>query len=76
MASPRSKVGFALCIDDTDCDDLEKGMVYVVRPDASAKRDGYIRVVDASGEDYLYPESYFVPVDLPAKAKDALLATG
>jgi hypothetical protein len=74
MASAVSKIKFALCIVDTDCDDLEKGRVYVVRPDAAAKREGYLRVVDASGEDYLYPESNFVFVDLPTNAKDALLA--
>ena len=42
--------------------------------DAAAKREGYLRIVDASGEDYLYPESYFVLVDLPEQARDALLA--
>lgn len=76
MARVRSRVGFALCIDSTDAEDLERGKVYLVRPDASAKREGYVRVVDESGEDYLYPESYFVSVDLPEKAKDALLAAG
>ncbi len=66
---------FALCINDSDCDDLEKGMVYLVRSDAAAKREGYLRVVDLSGEDYLYPESYFVIVELPEQAREALLAT-
>ena len=74
MTKSDSKIEFALCIVVTDCDDLEKGKVYVVRPDAAAKREGYLRVVDASGEDYLYPESNFVLVDLPAEARDALLA--
>ena len=74
MASTGSKLKFALCINDTDCDDLEKGMVYLVRADATAKREGYLRIVDASGEDYLYPESYFVFVDLPEQAREALLA--
>jgi hypothetical protein len=74
MARVRSKVGFALCIENTDSEDLERGKVYVIRPDAAAKREGYVRVVDESGEDYLYPESYFVSVDLPEKARDALLA--
>jgi hypothetical protein len=76
MARVRSSVEFALCIDNTDAEDLERGKVYQIRPDASAKREGYVRVVDESGEDYLYPESYFVSVDLPEKAKDALLASG
>jgi hypothetical protein len=75
MASVESKTKFALCINDAGCDDLEKGMVYLVRSDDIAKRDGYLRVVDLSGEDYLYPESYFVIVDLPQQAQDALLTT-
>jgi hypothetical protein len=74
MTIAGSKDRFALCINDTDCDDLEKGMVYVVRADAAAKREGYLRIVDASGEDYLYPEAYFVFVDLPELAREALLA--
>lgn len=69
-----SQVEFAVCITASDCDDLEKGLVYVVRPDESAKSEGYLRIVDASGEDYLYPETYFVLVDLPERARDSLLA--
>jgi len=72
MAKAQQKTKFFLCIEDRDCDDLEKGKVYAILPDVSAKRDGYLRVVDESGEDYLYPESYFVPLDLPSKAKAAL----
>lgn len=76
MALVRSEVGFAVCIANTDCEDLEIGKVYVIRPDAAARQEGHVRVVDESGDDYLYPESYFVSVDLPDKAKDALLPTG
>jgi len=47
--------------------------IYQVLPDDRAVRDGYLRVVDESGEDYLYPESYFILVKLPRKAQDALL---
>jgi len=65
---------FVLCIEDKECDDLEKGKVYAILPDNDAKQDSYLRVVDESGEDYLYPESYFVPLDLPSKAKAALSA--
>jgi len=71
-AHARSK--FVLCIENTDCDDLEKGKVYPLVADAKAKRDGYVRVIDESGEDYLYPESYFVSVDIPATARNALSA--
>jgi hypothetical protein len=74
MVTPGSISRFALCIENTDCDDLEKGKVYRSIPDDDAAQEGYLRVVDESGEDYLYPESYFVLVDLPQKAQDALSA--
>jgi hypothetical protein len=45
-----------------------------ILPDAVAKKDGLVRVIDESAEDYLYPMSYFVPLDLPSEAKKALLA--
>lgn len=65
---------FVICICSSGCDDLELGKVYQVQPDESAARDGYIRVVDDSGEDYLYPADFFVPIALPKKAERALLA--
>jgi len=76
MSTTRRERKFALCIRNDDCEDLEVQKVYRVRPDARAARDGYLRVVDESGEDYLYPESYFVLVKLPRKAQEALLAAG
>ena len=74
MATVDPNSQFALCIENRDCDDLEKGKVYRFIPDEDAAKEGYLRVVDESGEDYLYPESYFVLLDLPQKAKDALSA--
>ena len=74
MVTVDSNSQFALCIENRDCDDLEKGKVYRSIPDAEAAKEEYLRVVDESGEDYLYPESYFVLLDLPQKAKDALSA--
>ncbi len=76
MTKTSNEPKFALCIRNDDCEDLEVQKVYRVLPDARAARDGYVRVVDESGEDYLYPESYFVPVRLPKKAQEALLAAG
>ena len=73
MTKSTARQTFVLCIDSRDCDDLEKGKVYRRVPDATAKRDGYLRV-DESGEDYLYPEVYFVTVRVPAAARDALSA--
>lgn len=72
MTKTQSRVKYVLCISNKDCEDLEKGKVYALLPDARAKRDGYIRVIDESGEDYLYPESLFVALDIPAIAREAL----
>jgi hypothetical protein len=65
---------FVICIRNEGSEDLEVGKVYQVLADASAARDNYIRVVDESGEDYLYPADYFVPIALPQEAERALLA--
>ena len=66
MKHVRAQARFALCIRTDGAVDLERRKVYQVVPDRSASRDGYIRVVDESGEDYLYPAAYFVPVRFPA----------
>ena len=55
-----------MCIRNEGCDDLELRKVYQVLPDASATEEGYLRLIDESGEDYLYPADYFLPVALPA----------
>ena len=65
---------FALCIENRDCDDLGKRKIYQILPYEEAAQEGYLRVVDESQEDYLYPESYFILVELPRKAKDALVS--
>jgi hypothetical protein len=64
--------GFVLCVQDRGADDLEVRKVYRVLPDKAATTAGYLRVVDDSGEDYLYPTDYFVFLDLPPKARRAL----
>ena len=66
---------FALCIENSECEDLEKRKIYQILPDAEAAQEGYLRVVDESREDYLYPEAYFILVKLPRKAQEALAAT-
>jgi hypothetical protein len=63
---------FVLCVNNTDCEDLELHKVYRLRPDKAAEKDGYLRVIDESGEDYLYPASYFVRVRLPLAAEQAM----
>jgi hypothetical protein len=74
MADTKCPTKFALCIKNDDCEDLERRKVYQVLQDDDAAKEGYLRVVDESGEDYLYPARYFVLVDLPHEAQDALTA--
>jgi hypothetical protein len=76
MTQPRTNEQFALCVENKDTEDLEKRKIYVVLPDEEAEKEGYLRVIDESGEDYLYPASYFVLVQLPAEAQEALRAAG
>jgi hypothetical protein len=72
---PRKSISkFVLCIRNEGCEDLEIRKLYLVLPDKSATADGYIRVIDESGEDYLYPEDCFWPIDLPKAAEKALLS--
>ena len=66
------KKQFAICVRNEGAEDLEIRKVYQILPDARAAKDGYLRVIDESGEDYLYPADYFVPVELPREAQRAL----
>ena len=65
---------FAICIQNEDYEvSLEKRKLYEVLPDTDAETHGQIRVVDESGEDYLYPREYFVVVDLPDAVESKVL---
>ena len=65
---------FAICIANTDYPAaLEVRKIYQVLPDADAVQHQYLRIIDESGEDYLYPSAYFVPIDLPPGVQEALL---
>jgi hypothetical protein len=67
---------FAICIRNDDYPaSLEVWKVYRVLPDPRAEEHGYLRVIDESEEDYLYPQGYFVPIHLPKAAREVLLAT-
>ena len=74
MVEEQSEKLFALCIENRDCEDLEKRKIYQLLPDNEAEKEGYIRIIDESGEDYLYPASYFILVHLPHEAQEALRA--
>ena len=65
---------FVLCIKNEGCDDLEIRKIYEVLPDENAAKDDYIRIIDESGEDYLYPASYFYPVEIAQNVRETLLS--
>ena len=66
---------FAFCVKNEGYPaSLELWKVYRVLPDEKAAEHQLIRVVDESGEDYLYDQSWFVPIKLPQAAKEAMLA--
>jgi len=50
--------------------------IYRCLTDATASRQGFVRVVDESGDDYLYPERFFVPIELPKATEKLLSAAG
>ena len=64
---------FALCVNTGTADDLHINTIYQVLPDEKAAEADYLRIVDESGEDYLYPASYFILLDLPPVATEAIL---
>ncbi len=72
MMTTRRKKRFLLCVRNEGCEDLQLRKLYEQQPDTAAAREGYVRVIDESGEDYLYPKSYFVAVELPREAERAL----
>ena len=68
---------FALCIDNTGYQaSLIPGKVYRVVRDPRAAKDDFVRIVDQSGEDYLYHKSHFVFVDFPPAVKKKNLCFG
>ena len=70
----RSEPIFAVCLKNKDYPaSLELRKLYRIIPDTAAAKHNQVRVVDESGEDYLYPEECFVPVRLPQAAGRALL---
>ena len=74
MKRRRAETRFAICIRNDEHEDLEPRKVYQVIPDDTAAEDGLVRVIDESGEDYLYPRDFFVPIELPQAAEEALLS--
>lgn len=69
------KTHFVLCIDDGGYpESLEARKLYKVVDDPDAMKEGMLRVVDESGEDYLYPRSCFTRLPLPRRIEKQLVA--
>jgi hypothetical protein len=67
------KTRFAVCVDNSEYPaSLEIHKIYRVLPDEDAEQEGDVRIIDESGEDYLYPARYFVMIDLPQETERAL----
>lgn len=71
----KKNFNFVLCIENKDAGDLQKRKVYQFIMDTKAEKEGFYRIVDDSGEDYLYPKSYFISIQIPEKAAEAILAS-
>jgi hypothetical protein len=68
----KNEIKFAVCITDSE-PDLELRKIYKVLPDEMAAKDHHLRIIDESGEDYLYPATFFVFVEVPKAAERNLL---
>ena len=76
MENQNTEARFAICINDGGyVDDLKVRTVYQILPDESAAKSNYVRVIDETGEDYLYPASLFVEIEVPREVEEALLQT-
>jgi hypothetical protein len=68
------KQKFLLCIENEDYEaSLEIRKLYETIPDKQAERHKQVRIIDESGEDYLYPSRFFAPVRLPMQTKNRIL---
>ena len=70
----RTPAGFAVCVANPDHPaSLELHKIYRIVADADAARDGDVRIVDESGEDYLYPAEWFAAVERPQPVRNSLV---
>ena len=74
MDTKEAQVNFAVCLAISEDEDLEVGKVYQILSDAKATEVGCLRVIDESGEDYLYPADRFMVLDLPEAERKRLRA--
>jgi len=68
-----TKTSYVVCLENSEYPaSLELRKIYVCLPDAEAEADGFLRVVDESGEDYLYPSRFFGGISVPEAVDRAL----
>ena len=73
MANPRKR--FVLCVKNKGFEvSLEPRKLYQVLPDTDAAKHRQLRIIDESGEDYLYPDDYFREISLPQSVRRAVIA--
>jgi hypothetical protein len=66
---------FVVCLKNKGYEvSLERHKIYQVLPDPEVAKHRQVRVIDESGEDYLYPQSFFAPIELPQPIRRAVLA--
>jgi hypothetical protein len=74
MAKPRSKQ-LVVCVNNEGYPaSLERRKIYVMLRDQASEKHGLLRVIDESGDDYLYPRMFFRSIALPPATKKAVLA--
>ena len=74
MAKTRQQRHYLLCVkNEAYPASLEVRKIYRALPDPIAAKRGFVRVIDESGEDYLYPAACFVAIDLPQAALDVFV---
>ena len=74
MTESNQERRFAVCVRNEGYEaSLELHKIYRVLPDLEGEREADIRVIDESGEDYLYPVEWFVPIEVPESVQVSLL---
>jgi hypothetical protein len=75
MATRSTRKRFVVCLRNKGYEvSLERRKIYQVLPDPDAANHKQIRVINESGEDYLYPQNFFAPIELPQSLRRAVQA--
>jgi len=76
IETKKTEPGFVVCLKNEGYTaSLERHKIYRVLPDPQAEKDGDLRIIDESGEDYLYPKDWFALITVPDAVEASLLRT-